>query len=358
MIKNNKVFELLKSFIINAVRTFTRLIKAVVIFIKKPAKDSFEEHSIKVNTKFIEGIILNRLMKFDSSTRKTSQNVEKKYDSSVNVNVSEKKLKGKVKRWYVQDGKNVQLTFRQLHELQMPEIIRIAEEMNCKSFLEVGGGLLVNIDILLETYPDAEVSAIDLSFNRIIAGRENILNNHGRKIPVAKSNATSLPFPDDYFDLVFSRHALEHMPLDYKKAIDEMVRVSRKTVVLLEPSYELGALSQKLKMTASHYVKGIKKYLDSKGLELYEYHLLPIGPTFNRTAIYVLKLDAENRANNQEVTADYCPDCKRKLINNEKDNLYCEKCEALYFIHNGVPVLDTKCSVGLSNELWNKQLDS
>lgn len=177
--------------------------------------------------------------------------------------------------------------------------------------------------------PDAEVSAIDLSFNRLIDGKSIIKEHHGREISVAKANATSLPFPDDYFDLVYSRHALEHMPLDYKKAIDEMIRVSRKAVVLLEPCYELGGMSQKLKMTASHYVKGIKKYFDTKGIRLHEYHLLSVGPAFNRTAIYVFKKESEARPKQHEITVDFCPDCKSKLEKRSNEYLFCEECETV-----------------------------
>lgn len=91
-------------------------------------------HSINVNIKYIEGIILNRLLKFDSSIYKTGQNVEKKY------RLSSMKSKTRQKPWYTQDGKNVRLLPKQLNELQVPEIIRIAEENDCRSFLEVGGG--------------------------------------------------------------------------------------------------------------------------------------------------------------------------------------------------------------------------
>lgn len=47
---------------------------------------------------------------------------------------------------------------------------------------------------------------------------------------VLLAGAENLPFPDDYFDLVFSVHALEHIPVDLKEAaFREIARVSKPT---------------------------------------------------------------------------------------------------------------------------------
>ena len=321
--------------------------RRLVLLIQKPKSGSFEEHKINVNTKFLEGIILNRLLKIDDTSWKTSKNVEKKYDGLVGLNT--KKITGNDKRWYFNNDQYTQFTFRELHELQMREVIRAAEKYKCGSILEVGGGQLLNIEILIDACPTTELSAIDLSFNRILAGRNYIREKLGKDVKVAKANAISLPFPDNHFDLVFSRHALEHMPQDYQGAIDEMVRVSRKAVVLLEPSYELGNISQKLKMISSDYVRGIKRYFDSKAMDLEEYHLLPIGPAFNRTALYVYLKTINASNENVPFTMDFCPKCKVKMIKHS-DGLYCQQCEAHYFVFEGIPVLDTKCSIGISQQ--------
>lgn len=337
-----------KSFLTRVIKKITGGLKAIFVAVKKPEKGSFEEHSINVNFKYIDGIILNRLLKFDSRTHKTTQNVENKY------RLSTMKLKGNKKHWYIQDGKTVKLFSMHVNEIQIKEILRISEEKDCRSILEVGGGLLINVDILLKNNPNLDVSAIDLSFNRLVDGKGVINEHHGLDIPVAKANAVSLPFPDDYFDLVYSRHALEHMPLDYKKAIDEMMRVSRKAVVLLEPSYELGGVSQKMKMTSCHYVKGIKKYIDTKGVELEEYDLMSVGPVYNRTAIYVIKCVSEDKERIDEITVDHCPECKCKMDKKSDNYLFCKQCETVYFIYDGVPVLDKSYGVGLAEDLWNK----
>lgn len=52
---------------------------------------------------------------------------------------------------------------------------------------------------------------------------------------VAQASAFELPFPDNSFDLVFCSNLLHHLP-NQDHAIQEMKRVSRRYVVMLEPN--------------------------------------------------------------------------------------------------------------------------
>jgi SAM-dependent methyltransferase len=53
-------------------------------------------------------------------------------------------------------------------------------------------------------------------------------------------SATNLPFPDNSFDLVLSSEMLEHLPADdYRRAIAEMSRVSRRYLLLSVPYREV-----------------------------------------------------------------------------------------------------------------------
>ena len=46
----------------------------------------------------------------------------------------------------------------------------------------------------------------------------------------------------------------------FKTALSEMIRVSRKYIVLFEPSFEKGNLTQKLKMIRNNYFIGLDKF--------------------------------------------------------------------------------------------------
>jgi len=73
---------------------------------------------------------------------------------------------------------------------------------------------------------------------------KNILNNaiHNFEIYGAKIVSATVGsvdnlnmFPDNYFDLVFNEGVLEHHSIDVVKAVKEMLRVSKKYVVISIP---------------------------------------------------------------------------------------------------------------------------
>ena len=82
---------------------------------------------------------------------------------------------------------------------------------NGMKVLEVGcgGGLFTNM--IKKYYPDCEVYGIDLDENHI-----KFAKNRCRELNLAVNYAVAdikaLPFPDNYFDLVFSHTVVEHLP--------------------------------------------------------------------------------------------------------------------------------------------------
>lgn len=61
------------------------------------------------------------------------------------------------------------------------------------------------------------------------------LLSHNPHRPLIQGDATTLPFPDRSFDCVFEANVLHHIQ-DRESVLREMVRASRKYVVLLEPN--------------------------------------------------------------------------------------------------------------------------
>jgi ubiquinone/menaquinone biosynthesis C-methylase UbiE len=84
--------------------------------------------------------------------------------------------------------------------------------------LVVGCGRGIEAAVLAQDL-DADVTGIDLD--------PRFDPDAARYAHLALGDATGLAFPDASFDIVYSYHALEHIP-DYHKALDEMHRVLRK----------------------------------------------------------------------------------------------------------------------------------
>ena len=110
----------------------------------------------------------------------------------------------------------------------------ILSRFSFANVLEVGAGELTALSSLAEFFDNkVDCYAMDLSLNRVYQGWREFQQRYRREVVVCKANAVALPYPDNSFDMVFTSHCLEHMPYDYKAAIVEMCRVTRKLVVLL-----------------------------------------------------------------------------------------------------------------------------
>ena len=172
------------------------------------------------------------------------------------------------------------------------ECNEVLSELDFSTLLEVGVGELTTIESVVANNKQlTQIFGIDLSLNRMLHGMEEYKKRQKLIPKVSKANATNLPFNDSVFDLVYSRHTLEQMPMIFTAALDEMIRVSRKFIVLFEPSYEKGNITQKLKMIRNDYFRGLDKFLSGReDIKVNKSFLMRNSANpLNRTSCYVIE---------------------------------------------------------------------
>ena len=116
---------------------------------------------------------------------------------------------------------------------------KIAKNMNSQynlpanaKILDIGCGKGYLLYDFLKVLPNAEVYGIDISSYALKNGKEEI------KDRMHLGNATKLPWPDDFFDLVISINTLHCLDCyDLEKALIEMERVGQKYKYLCVESY-------------------------------------------------------------------------------------------------------------------------
>lgn len=321
------------------------ILKSVTFARNNPLREARLKNFIESATTILLRPVIKRFRHVE--WRKSSDIVENKYDLLSGNYINNKYYEGRdVQSLCYIDGKIRPASYIEKHDKMAEEYSQILSKFKFRRILEVGAGELTTLSSLGDYLEkNIEYYAMDLSLNRVYLGRNEFMKRYNRKIHVCKANAISLPYPDNYFDLVFTSHCLEHMPYDYQKAIDEMCRVTRKLVVLFEPSYELGDFSQKLRMIAKDYAKKIPDYIVSlKNVDMVQYYLLANGDLYNRTACHMLFVRKSEKEQLKVEDFNYvCPPCKSKLIK-YKEYLRCEDCNCVYFLFEGIPLLDTEYS--------------
>lgn|GEM_PF-2047565 len=277
--------------------------------------------------------------------------VEGTYDRVAGDDIIRQKYKG-YQKWSIVNGELAKVSTVESAGLMRQEMCRILERFPFHSILEVGAGELNALASLRDHFgDDRQYFGIDLSLNRLCHGYGEFIQNGELRATVAKADACFLPFPDRCFDVVYTYQCLEQTPRrHFKQAIREMCRVSRRWVVLFEPSWELGDRLQRLKMRADQYVRGIPAFVEElPGVRLREHELLKnaMNP-FNRVALHLLELDPTNQPDNQPALV--CPVCHGEL-DSRQNYLLCEPCHSLYFRYEQVALLDQQDAQYLTRRL-------
>jgi ubiquinone/menaquinone biosynthesis C-methylase UbiE/uncharacterized protein YbaR (Trm112 family) len=217
------------------------------------------------------------------------------------------------------------------------------------SVLEVGAGELTTLNTVIEHFGAAKkYYALDISLNRIHHGLE-FLKGRNVEVTALQADGSHIPFPDDSFDLVFTSHSLEQMPRIFRETVNEMIRVSRRHVVMFEPSYEGASLLQKLHARSMDYLRGLGPYLRT----LSNVHMHPpflmrnaINP-FNRGTMF--HIEKKNPGAPQEPRF-VCP-VSRGELQRLPDGYYSPDAGLFYPVVRGVPVLYRKYAQYMSPEL-------
>lgn len=98
--------------------------------------------------------------------------------------------------------------------------------------LDIGCGKGYQLYEFTQLCPGVEVHGVDISRYAIENGKEEIKDH------LQLCHASSLPFPDDHFDFVFSLNTLHNLAnYDLDKALREMERVGKKNKYLCVESF-------------------------------------------------------------------------------------------------------------------------
>ncbi len=284
------------------------------------------------------------------SDRRSVATVEKNYDRRLAVKAETINVVKARPSWYLIDGKPVLSDWNEFRPHSVRMMRTLVGENKFGSVLEVGGGELTWVSVMAEALGgDSDFYSVDLSFARCLqASRLAVDLDFG--VSVAKANAAQLPFADSSIDLVYSHHALEQMPSIYKDVLDEMFRVARKRVIILEPSYELGDLRTKLKIRCKNYVIGIDPYLEKRYRGQITKGILPTqGNPASLTAYHLVDLDTE--AERSAVDPYACPVCHEPLLDKSGFD-YCRTCKLAFNRIEQVRNLDPAYAVAYYESDW------
>jgi len=173
------------------------------------------------------------------------------------------------------------------------EIARLLTSLGqSQSILEAGVGeatTLGNVVRKLDT-PDIAYYGFDLSWSRTASARQWLQQESIPGISLCTASLLHMPYATDSIDIVYTSHTIEPNGGREESILRELHRVTRRYLVLLEPSYELANDEARRRMESHGYCRNLLGIASSLGYRIIEHKLFPYTANpLNPTALTIIE---------------------------------------------------------------------
>lgn len=211
--------------------------------------------------------------------------------------------------------------------------------IKCDFILEVGVGeatTLANLVPKLKVNPK-RIYGFDLAWSRVRYAIEYTKKRDIKDSFLFMGDLFNIPLADNSIDIVYTSHSVEPNGGREKEALLELMRVTKKYLILLEPAYEFASLEAVKRMEKHGYIKNLYYTAISLGLNVIEHRLFDVfSNPLNPTGLMVIEKDLEN---NQVVHNPLiCPVTKTPL-ELVRNSYFTKEGLLVYPIIDGVPCL-------------------
>ncbi len=149
------------------------------------------------------------------------------------------------------------------------------------SVLDAGVGEATTLVSVLRAMPHLiRVMGCDCSPERLFVARQNLLGLNSFSCDIG-----AIPLASGSVDVVMTMHAIEPNLGREREIVTELLRVARKAVIMVEPSYELGSDATRRHIEQFHYVCGLPQACGAS-LVRHEIWGLDVNPS-NEAALMV-----------------------------------------------------------------------
>ena len=183
--------------------------------------------------------------------------------------------------------------FNKQKKMYFPFIKAINEFKNIKSILDFGAGEMTNLSFFIKNLNQKiKFYASDISFNRLYVGKQflqkQLKKDQFKRVKYICNPHLFIPLKSNSIDLVITVHALEPNNKYKKEILSEILRVSNKGVILMEPHYENANEKIKKRMRKFNYVRNLEKTIKSLGFDLKVVKNLYNGTKHNNSSLFII----------------------------------------------------------------------
>lgn len=190
---------------------------------------------------------------------------------------------------------------------------RINKFDKCDSILEVGIGEATTFGLLKKKLSNnfKFYGGFDISWSRLSYAQHFLKDIGIKNFRLFCADLFQIPLFDNSIDIVYTSHSLEPNGGREEQAILELMRITSKYLVLLEPIYELENESVQKRMDEHGYIKGLYEIIIKNGFKILEYKKFEYSQNRqNPTSIIVIEKVQDIKKNKIDFM---CPISKKQL---------------------------------------------
>ena len=216
------------------------------------------------------------------------------------------------------------------------------------SLLDVGTGEITTLTLVLNKLKTdlSNIVALDISWSRLSIGTQFHRENRRSKFPlkVFVADIKAIPLHEKCVDVVTSSHALEPNGRNLEALLLELFRVTKKKLVLFEPSYELNSEEGKVRMDKLGYIKDIESTASRLGGKVID--VVPIRHTknfINPTTCYIIEPPSHIGKNLDIVT--FCVPGTNFKLKSDGQFLFSQDTGLVFPVLDDIAVLKTSSAI-------------
>lgn len=213
----------------------------------------------------------------------------------------------------------------------------ILKKLSISCICEAGVGEATTLVPVLSSVEIKKKFAFDISMSSLLHGQRYLKNNN-LEVDLFCAELLRIPFPDNSIECMFTFHCVESNGKKEKRVLNELLRVTKKYLILIEPDYDFFGEEQKTRMDLCGYAKHLPQHLSELGAKIIHYEPwgIDINP-INKTSIIIVEKSQSKQASSDEVNF-ISPISGEPLMQNS-EGLFCDEDGFFFPKVKNIPVL-------------------
>jgi ubiquinone/menaquinone biosynthesis C-methylase UbiE len=216
------------------------------------------------------------------------------------------------------------------------KLFSLISKLGAKSVLEVGVGEGNTMNILKskKIINNPNFFGFDISLSRLLYCKKFFDEVGIKDVILFCANMNKIPLPDNSIDIVYTVHALEPNHGHEHMLLKELMRITRRYLILIEPTYELGSKRTKNHIKKHGYVRDLPKFLKKLGFKILIHEYLNTEVKHNESAIIVVQ---KNEKLPMKRNVKFVSPISCKYLKKDSNYWYCKDDGYLFPIIKNIP---------------------